>query len=102
MASLTYHSFERKQYADFRAEWEAQPDGEHTSPWDTYGVEHFCRLLVTLPELVAQTNMDQQSVNRLREEMAKVNNWVGRNSARYFVPEYETPGADYVNKARGS
>lgn len=46
--------------------------------------------------------MDQQSVNRLREEMMKVTAWIGRNAATYFVPEYETPGQDYVNQVRGS
>ena len=57
--------------------------------------------LVTLPELVAQTNMDLQSANRLREELTKLTNWLGRNATKYFVSEYETPSQDYVEKARG-
>jgi mortality factor 4-like protein 1 len=55
---------------------------------------------VSLPELIAQTNMDQQSVNRLREELMKFANWFSRHVAKYFVPEYETPGPDYIEKAR--
>lgn len=58
--------------------------------------------LVSLPELVSQTNMDQQSVNRLREEMTKLTTWLGRNAVKYFVPEYENPGQDYIDKARGA
>lgn len=56
--------------------------------------------LVSLPELVAQTNMDQQSVNRLREELTKLTNWISRNAVTYFVSEYEVPGAQYIEKAR--
>jgi len=45
--------------------------------------------------------MDTQSVGRLREELTGFTNWLGRNATRYFVSEYETPGADYIEKARG-
>ena len=54
-----------------------------------------------MPELIAQTNMDQQSVNRLREELAKLTSWLGKNSGKYFASEYETPSQDYIEKARG-
>jgi mortality factor 4-like protein 1 len=54
-----------------------------------------------MPELIAQTNMDQQSVNRLREELAKLTSWLGKNSGKYFALEYETPSQDYIEKARG-
>jgi len=56
---------------------------------------------VSLPELIAQTNMDQQSVNRLREELLKMTNWLGKNATTYFVSEYETPNQAYIEKARG-
>jgi mortality factor 4-like protein 1 len=56
---------------------------------------------VSLPELIAQTNMDQQSVNRLREELLKMTNWLGKNATTYFVSEYETPSQAYIEKARG-
>lgn len=55
---------------------------------------------VTLPELIAQTNMDAQSSNRLREELTKLTIWIGRNVTKYFVSEYETPSPEYVEKAR--
>ena len=55
---------------------------------------------VSLPELIAQTNMDNQSVNRLREELTKLTNWLGRNALNYFVSEYETPGQEYAEKAK--
>lgn len=55
---------------------------------------------VSLPELLAQTNMDQQSVSRLREEIGKFTVWLGRNCENYFVNEYETPSQEYIDKAR--
>lgn len=53
-----------------------------------------------MPELVAQTNMDQQSVSRLREELSKLTVWLGKNAKTYFVSEYETPSQEYIDKAR--
>lgn len=55
---------------------------------------------VTLPELLAQTNMDQQSVSRLREEIGKFTIWLGKEAKTYFVSEYESPSQEYVDTAR--
>lgn len=46
--------------------------------------------------------MDQQSVNRLREELTKMTSWLGKHAVKYFAKEYETPGQEYVDKARGA
>lgn len=45
--------------------------------------------------------MDQQSVNRLREEIVKLTNWLGKHATKYFVSEYEIPPQEYIDKARG-
>jgi hypothetical protein len=55
---------------------------------------------VNLPELIAQTNMDSQSVNRLREEISKFCTWLARNSGRFFCAKYEKPSAEYIENAR--
>lgn len=54
-----------------------------------------------MPELIAQTNMDQQSVNRLREELSKMTTWLGKNSQRFFLGQYENASQEYIDKARG-
>jgi len=59
------------------------------------------RRLVSMPELIAQTNMDHQSVNRLREELSKLTTWLGKNSSRFFTSEYENASQEYIEKARG-
>lgn len=103
LGRILLYRFERLQYAEKRAEWDANANAEKPDgPSTTYGAEHLCRLLVSLPELVGQTNMDQQSVGRLREEITKFSNWLSKNSEKYFVRQYEDPGADYIAKARNA
>ncbi|KAI0384828.1 hypothetical protein F5Y04DRAFT_277563 [Hypomontagnella monticulosa] len=58
------------KYADIHKKWMSEdPDYQGKTAGDPYEPGHLERLLVSLPELVAQTNMDQQAVNRLREEL---------------------------------
>lgn len=105
---------------DIRKLWDNSDDNsEYKTVCDVYGAEHLARLigkfgysvfllctqflisiLVSLPELLAQTNMDQQSVGRLREEIGKFTVWLGRNCQTYFVNEYESPSQEYVENAR--
>ncbi|CZS87985.1 hypothetical protein WAI453_000374 [Rhynchosporium graminicola] len=101
LGRILLYRFERSQYIEVRDGFN-KSTGELAgkSVSDTYGAEHLCRLIVTLPELIAQTNMDTQSANRLREELTKFTIWIGRNVSKYFVSEYETPGPEYAEKAR--
>lgn len=57
-----------------------------------------------MPELIAQTNMDQQSVNRLREELSKMTMWLARDASvsRYFSVEYENSSTEYQEKSKGT
>ncbi|EEU46354.1 uncharacterized protein NECHADRAFT_59995 [Fusarium vanettenii 77-13-4] len=101
LSRILLYRFERHQFMDLRKMWEnAESESAAKTVCDVYGAEHLARLIVSLPELLAQTNMDQQSVSRLREEIGKFNVWLGRNCENYFVSEYETPSQDYIDKAR--
>ena len=42
-----------------------------------------------MPELLAHTNMDQQSVNRLREHLDEFIKYLARNHEQYFLAAYE-------------
>jgi mortality factor 4-like protein 1 len=53
-----------------------------------------------MPELIAQTNMDTQSVARLKEEISKFCTWLARNSNKFFCAKYEKPSAEYIENAR--
>ncbi len=46
--------------------------------------------------------MDQQSVNRLREELTKLTTWLTKHAARYFVSDYEASSQEYIEKARSN
>ncbi|KAH7320091.1 MRG-domain-containing protein [Stachybotrys elegans] len=101
LSRILLYRFERHQYIDVRKLWENTEDSSAIkNVCDAYGAEHLARLIVSLPELLAQTNMDQQSVSRLREEIGKFTVWLGRNCETYFVNEYETPSQEYIDKAR--
>ncbi|KAL2759843.1 hypothetical protein ACRALDRAFT_1046796 [Sodiomyces alcalophilus JCM 7366] len=101
LSRILLYRFERPQYHEIRKLWDqAGDDGPNKTACDTYGAEHLARLLVSLPELVAQTTMDQQSVARLREELVKFTTWLGKNAKNYFVSEYETPSQKYIDHAR--
>lgn len=101
LSRILLYRFERHQYMELKKLWEnPEANPEITNVCDVYGAEHLARLIVSLPELLAQTNMDQQSVSRPREEIGKFNVWLGRNCETYFVNEYETPSQEYIDKAR--
>ncbi|XDG03693.1 hypothetical protein ABKA04_003308 [Annulohypoxylon sp. FPYF3050] len=101
LGRILLYRFERGQYAEVYKKWHSDDaEFQGKSPSDTYGPEHLMRLIVSLPELVAQTNMDQQSVNRLREELMKFCAWLSKNTAEFFVSHYESPPQDYIQKAK--
>ncbi|KAK5997230.1 Chromatin modification-related protein eaf3 [Cladobotryum mycophilum] len=122
LSRILLYRFERHQYIDIRKLWDnAEENSQYKNVCDVYGAEHLARLIglltlthylisvfasanfvstVSMPELLAQTNMDQQSVSRLREEIGKFTTWLGRHCESYFVSEYETPSQEYIEKAR--
>ncbi|KAI9055537.1 hypothetical protein LZ554_000485 [Drepanopeziza brunnea f. sp. 'monogermtubi'] len=100
LSRILLYRFERPQYQEIRDGFAAEGDFAGKTVGDVYGAEHLCRLIVALPELIAQTNMDAQSVNRLREELISLITWLGKHVPKYFVKEYETPGSEYIDKAR--
>ncbi|KAL1969524.1 hypothetical protein VTN77DRAFT_8962 [Rasamsonia byssochlamydoides] len=99
---ILLYRFEREQYRLLRQRWEAS-SGDFTDkgPLDIYGAHHLVRLFATMPELIAQTNMDQQSTNKLREELSKFTLWLSRNSEKYFSNKYINASSEYVEKATG-
>ncbi|KAE9967242.1 hypothetical protein EG327_011563 [Venturia inaequalis] len=44
-----------------------------------FGCEHFLRQLTHMPQLVAQTNMDDQSITRIRNEITALLLWLARD-----------------------
>ncbi|KAH8697685.1 histone acetylase complex subunit MRG15-2 [Talaromyces proteolyticus] len=99
---ILLYKFEREQYRILRQKWESGADNyADKGPLDIYGAHHLVRLFAVLPELIAQTNMDQQSINRLREELSKFTIWLSRNTEQFFSNKYISASAEYMEKATG-
>ncbi|KAK2748857.1 Esa1p-associated factor [Onygenales sp. PD_40] len=102
LGRLLLYRFEREQYNILRRKWESGAEGfVDKGPCDIYGAEHLSRLFASLPELLAQTNLTQQSTNRLREELSKFSMWLSKNSEKMFSTKYKSPGNEYIDKAKG-
>ena len=57
-------------------------------------------ILVSMPDLIAHTNMDSQGVSRLREELHKMTQWLSKNAGNYLSQEYEQPTQDYIDRVK--
>lgn len=55
-----------------------------------------------MPDLIAHTNMDSQSVAHLREELAKMTQWLAKRMQKYLSADYEHVGTDYQDSAKTS
>ncbi|KAJ5988039.1 Chromatin modification-related protein eaf3 [Penicillium waksmanii] len=94
---LLLYRYERPQFRTLRKKTQHE-SGPGNGPVDVYGAEHLIRLFSLLPELLAQTNMDLQSTQRLREELSKFSLWLSKNSEKYFRTEY-VPVEDTYEKS---
>lgn len=98
------YRFERKQYAEIRKRFYTGPhvrvgvDEKEMS--EIYGAEHLLRLLVSLPQMVAQTTLDPESVNIIKEYVNELLQYMLRERERIFSEEYPIVGPAYQNVAR--
>lgn len=54
----------------------------------------------TLPLDIAESNLDRQSVDALRDELQHFAIWLSKNSNTYFINAYENAPTEHVEKAR--
>ncbi|KAJ4402173.1 Esa1p-associated factor [Didymella pomorum] len=105
LGRLLLYRFEREQFYDISQQVE-QPthDFASKSMSEIYGGEHLLRLFVSMPELIAQTNMDVQAINRLREELSGMTTWLSKEPqvSTFFSSVYESPGQAYIDKVKSS
>ncbi|KAF2724150.1 MRG-domain-containing protein [Polychaeton citri CBS 116435] len=103
LGRILLYRLERQQFHDVHKQIESG-HGEHAGKTlcDMYGCEHLLRLFVSMPDLIAHTNMDSQAVSRLREELSKMTQWLAKNIPKYLSAEYEHAGQSYLDVAKGS
>ncbi|KAF5337296.1 hypothetical protein D9611_002976 [Ephemerocybe angulata] len=100
------YRFERKQYSEARIQYVT---GKHVQIGVTekemsevFGAEHFLRMMVSLPGMIAQSTLDPESVALIKEYANELLRYMDRERERLFLTqeEYEYRGADYQNQAR--
>ncbi|KAF2096729.1 MRG-domain-containing protein [Rhizodiscina lignyota] len=103
LSRMLLYKFEREQFRDIHKQIN-DPVGDLAGkqPSDLYGAEHLLRSFTTLPELIAHTALDEQGVARLREELTRITQWLGRPDVadKVFVNEYENVSSEYENNAK--
>jgi mortality factor 4-like protein 1 len=92
---LLYH-FERQQYVQVTKDY---PDQEMSS---IYGAEHLLRLFVQFPQLLTQTNMDQDSMTLLKDQFTDFLEYMANNKKKMFQIEYENASPIYISLVKDS
>ncbi|KAB8346235.1 hypothetical protein FH972_023280 [Carpinus fangiana] len=108
---ILLYRFERQQWLEINQRMnghrpaglpKSEPSLEGKRPCDIYGAEHLARLFCSMPELIAQTNMDQPAVTKLKQELQQMTSWLGKHADKYFAEGYEDPGGEYQSKVKGT
>ncbi|KAJ4473741.1 MRG-domain-containing protein [Lentinula aciculospora] len=102
--SLLYR-FERHQYAEVRKKYITGPQVKIEESSDVemssiYGGEHLLRMLVSLPQMVANSQMDGESISLVREYVNELLRYLESNKESIFQREYDTPSESYGNTVR--
>jgi mortality factor 4-like protein 1 len=101
-ANLLYR-FERPQYAEMRKQYITGPKviiGQEKEMSAIYGAEHLLRMIVSLPQMVATSTMDAESVSLVRDYVNELLVWMVKERDRLFVREYESASLQYQNISR--
>lgn len=83
LGNILLYRFERQQYLAIKKKYPDRPLSE------IYGPEHLLRLFVSFPALIAQTNMDQQSISVLREHLEDCLKYMVEHKSQLFLSGYE-------------
>ncbi|TCD71111.1 Esa1p-associated factor [Steccherinum ochraceum] len=101
-ANLLYR-FERPQYAEIRRQYVTGPNvvvGQEKEMSSIYGAEHLLRMLVSLPQMVASSTMDPESVGLVRDYVNELLLYMVKERERIFVRQYESASVAYQNISR--
>ncbi|KAL8276184.1 hypothetical protein RQP46_011396 [Phenoliferia psychrophenolica] len=95
------YRFEREQYSTQMKTAAAANGNQEVEVSSIYGAEHLLRLFVNLPELLAHTAMDPETVTVLKLHMSAFLSWMMLNKAILFAPSYDNTASAYQNNNRG-
>jgi len=103
LGSNLLYRFERGQYAQVRRQYWTGPKvivGQEKEMSLIYGAEHLLRMLVSLPQMIAQTSLDSESVSLIRDYSNELMVWMVKEKDRIFQREYESTPLNYQNVIR--
>ncbi|KAF8874523.1 MRG-domain-containing protein [Gymnopilus junonius] len=103
LGSNLLYRFERVQYAGVRREHWTGPHvivGTEKEMSLIYGAEHLLRMLVTLPQMIAATTIDPDSVVLIRDYTNELLNYMAKEKDRIFQRQYENAPPEYQNVIR--
>jgi len=103
LGSNLLYRFERPQYADVRRQYITGPKvivGQEKDMSAVYGAEHLLRMLVSLPQMIANSTMDPESVALVKDYVNELLAWMVKERDRIFQLQYETASLQYQNIAR--
>ncbi|KAF8970982.1 MRG-domain-containing protein [Flammula alnicola] len=103
LGSNLLYRFERAQYAQVRKQYWTGPQvivGQEKEMSAIYGAEHLLRMLVSLPQMIAGTSLDSESVALIRDYANELMIWMVKEKDRIFQREYESTPLHYQNIMR--
>ncbi|KAF8550704.1 MRG-domain-containing protein [Imleria badia] len=101
-ANLLYR-FERPQYAEIRKAYVTGPKvqvGQEKDMSSVYGAEHLLRMLVSLPQMVASSTMDAESIGLVKDYVNELLSFLVVGRDRLFLAEYQSASLQYQNISR--
>ncbi|KAJ6482144.1 MRG-domain-containing protein [Mycena vitilis] len=103
LANHLLYRFERPQYTAIRSKYITGQNvviGQEKEMSEIYGAEHLLRMLVTLPTMIAQSSLDAESTDIVRDYVNELLAWMLQEQSRLFQPDYVEQGIGYQNVAR--
>ncbi|THU98544.1 MRG-domain-containing protein [Dendrothele bispora CBS 962.96] len=97
------YRLERPQYAMIRKQYVTGQQvkiEENVEMSSLYGAEHLLRMLVAMPQMVANSSMDPESVGLVKDYVNELLKYMEAEKDRIFQREYETTSQAYQNTAR--
>lgn len=120
IGTILLYRFERVQYSEMKKKFitgQSVVIGEEKQMSEVYGAEHFLRMLVGLPRIVATSSMDSESVALVRDYVNELFmlvdfhmciialtcttlRFLAKEKTRLFTVDYNSAGPQYQNISR--
>lgn len=97
LSSILLYRMERRQYQELR-----QKQTEEVPLSQIYGAEHLIRLFVRLPVLLASADIPPRELHQIQARLNDFLKFIQKNSAAWFVQEYEPASDKYIEQANAA